>query len=147
MVKIEIELDRSGRFYDRFRRRVRRPKPGKSSDLRDLVMLLPDLTMLLTRLLRDPRVAVGDKAIALLGVGYVVSPLDLLPTFLFGPLGFLDDAFVLAATFSRLINHVHPDVVRAHWSGQGDALEAIQRLTDWCESQVGGRLRALIPGG
>ena len=65
---IEIELNAGEqRFYDRVRRRVREPAPGTSSDLRDLVMLLPDLTMLMFRLLRDDRVRVGDKALAVLG--------------------------------------------------------------------------------
>jgi hypothetical protein len=26
--------------------------------------------------------------------------------------------------------------VRSHWSGQGDALEVIQRLTSWFEQQL-----------
>jgi hypothetical protein len=37
------------------------------------------------------------------------------------------------------LNHVHPDVVRGHWSGQGDALETIQNVTGWFEREV--RLR------
>jgi uncharacterized membrane protein YkvA (DUF1232 family) len=69
---------------------------------------------------------------------------DLLPEFLFGPFGLLDDLVVVAATLSRLVNHVHPDVVRSHWPGQGDALDAIHRATDWCERQLGGRMRNAV---
>ena len=68
------------------------------------------LTVLLMRLLRDPRVSLGDKGVALLGLVYVLSPIDLLPEVLLGPIGLLDDLFVVAATLSRLLNHVHPDV-------------------------------------
>jgi uncharacterized membrane protein YkvA (DUF1232 family) len=144
-VGVEIELNPPGRrLYDRLRATIRRPLPGGSSDLRDVVLLLPDLTALLVRLLRDPRVKAGDKALALFGVGYVLSPVDLLPGFLFGPVGVVDDLFVVSATLSRLVNHVHPDVVRSHWSGQGDALETIQRVTEWSERQVVGRVRALV---
>ncbi|MEN8159364.1 MAG: YkvA family protein [Myxococcota bacterium] len=139
---VVIELGaREQRAYDRLRALVRPVVPGASSDLRDLLLAFPDLFMLLTRLLRDDRVKPGDKAIALLGVAYVVSPLDLLPAWLFGPLGVLDDALVVAATLSRLVNHVHPDVVRSHWSGQGDALAWIQRAGDWSERQFGSRVR------
>jgi hypothetical protein len=35
-------------------------------------------------------------------------------------------------------------VVRAHWSGQGDALALIQRATDWSERQFGKRLRGAL---
>ncbi len=142
-----VEIDLSAperRVYDRLRRSLRAPAPGAGSDLRDVLLALPDLAVLVLRLLRDPRVKLGDKAIALLGIGYVLSPVDLLPEFIFGPLGLLDDAIVLAATLSRLVNRVHPDVVRAHWSGQGDALAAIQRVSDWAERQLGGRLRGLL---
>jgi uncharacterized membrane protein YkvA (DUF1232 family) len=77
--------------------------------------------------------------VAVAGVAYVLSPLDLLPALLMGPVGLLDDLFVVAACLSRLLNHVHPDVVRGHWSGQGDALEVIQNVTGWFEKEL--RLR------
>lgn len=142
---VEIELNpREQRLYDRVRRHLRRSRHGAGSDARDLLLLLPDLTALLFRLLRDPRVSLGDKALALLGLGYVLSPVDLLPEFLLGPIGLVDDLLVVTATLSRLVNHVHPDVVRSHWSGQGDALEAIHRVADWSERQVGKRLRGLL---
>lgn len=135
--RITIEINpRSARLYDRMRARVVRPRPGAGSGVGDVLLLLPDLTMLLVRLLRDGRVGFGAKAIALVGVGYVLSPLDLVPEILLGPVGLVDDLMVVAATLSRLVNHVHPDVVRSHWSGQGDALEAIQRVMLWAESQL-----------
>ena len=142
-VVIELRA-REQRLYDRLRAHVRPVVPGAASDLRDVLLAFPDLVMLLMRLLRDPRVAVGDKALALFGVAYVLSPLDLMPVWLFGPLGALDDVFVVAATLSRVVNHVHPDVVRLHWSGQGDALQLIQRATDWSEQKISRRLRGAL---
>jgi uncharacterized membrane protein YkvA (DUF1232 family) len=143
--KVEIELGaRAQRLYDRLRAQLRPVVPGAGSDLRDVLLAFPDLVMLLVRLLRDPRVAMGDKAVALVGVAYVLSPLDLMPVWLFGPLGALDDLIVVAATLSRIVNHVHPDVVRSHWSGQGDALRLIQRATDWSEEKLGRRLRGVL---
>lgn len=142
---VEIELgSKEQRFYDRVRSRVKLPATGTSSDLRDLLLLLPDLTTLMFRLLRDERVAVGDKAIAVMGIAYVLSPIDVLPGFLFGPIGLVDDLLVVSATLSRLVNHVHPDIVRSHWSGQGDALEVIQRLAGWSEDQFTGRVRSFV---
>jgi uncharacterized membrane protein YkvA (DUF1232 family) len=143
--RVEIELGaREQRLYDRLRAQVRPVVPGAHSDLRDVLLAFPDLVMLLVRLLRDPRVGTGDKAVALFGVAYVLSPLDLLPVWLFGPLGALDDVLVVAATLSRVVNHVHPDVVRSHWSGQGDALRLIQRATDWSEEKLGKRVRGVL---
>jgi uncharacterized membrane protein YkvA (DUF1232 family) len=144
--KITIELNpRERRFYDRVRAALVAPHPGERSNVRDALLLLPDLTVLLFRLLRDPRVPAGGKAIALLGVGYVLSPVDLLPEALLGPIGLMDDLMIVAATLSRVVNYVHPDVVRSHWPGQGDALEAIQRASGWAEHQVRGLLRRVLP--
>jgi uncharacterized membrane protein YkvA (DUF1232 family) len=142
---VEIDLKaRERRLYDRWRRALRKPLPGAAPDLRDALLALPDLAVLVLRLLRDGRVRPGDKAIAVLGLAYVLSPIDLVPEFLFGPVGLIDDAFMLALTVSRLVNRVHPDVVRTHWSGQGDVLDAIQRVSAWAERQVGGRMRRAI---
>ena len=104
--------------------------------MRDIILLLPDLTILLMRLLRDGRVPLVEKGVALAGVAYVISPIDVLPAILLGPIGLLDDLFIVAACLSRLLNHVHPDVVRTHWSGQGDALEVIQNTTNWFEREM-----------
>ena len=129
--KITIELNpRESRLYERMRLRVVDREPGTTSGMRDLVLLLPDLTVLAMRLMRDDRVPKRAKLLAMVGVGYVLSPVDVLPALILGPVGLVDDVVVLAATLSRLLNHVHPDVVRSHWPGQGDALTAIQRVTE-----------------
>lgn len=133
---LTIELNpQEERLYDRMRNRIVEATPGESSGFRDIILLLPDLTILLARLMRDGRVPVVQKGIAIAGVAYVFSPIDLMPALIFGPLGVLDDVFVVAACLSRLLNHIHPDVVRSHWSGQGDALEVIQDVTGWFERE------------
>lgn len=139
---VTIELNpRERRAYDRLRSQVVEPDPGDRSSLRDLLLLLPDLAVLLFRLMRDDRVPVGSKAIAALGTAYLLSPIDLMPILLLGPIGLIDDMIVIGAVLSRMLNRVHPDVVRGHWSGQGDALEAIQRVSAWTERAFGDRVR------
>jgi len=145
--RVTIELNpRERRLYDRLRTQVVKRQPGSDSGVRDILLLLPDLTVCLIRLMRDDRVPLGSKAIALIGVGYVISPLDLLPGMLFGPIGLVDDLLVVTATLSRILNDVHPDVVRSQWPGQGDALEAIQRVTRWSETLFTVRLRGFLQG-
>jgi uncharacterized membrane protein YkvA (DUF1232 family) len=144
---VTIELNpRERRLYDGLRARVVENEPGAPTGVRDALLLLPDFTVLLARLLRDPRVPRGSKLLALFGLGYVLSPIDLLPSLLLGPIGLIDDLFVVCAALSRLLNHVHPDVVRAAWPGKGDALSAIQGVSSWAEGVVGGRLRSLVRG-
>ena len=133
------------RLWDRLRDRMTAPRPAADpSGATDLLLLLPDLTVLLLRLLRDERVPLARKAVALAGVAYVISPLDLMPSLLLGPVGLVDDLMIVAACLSGIVNRVHPDVVRSHWSGQGDALQAIERVTAWVEEHVVGGVRALV---
>jgi uncharacterized membrane protein YkvA (DUF1232 family) len=142
---IVVDLSaRERRFYERVRSRWIAPTPGRGSGVADMVLLLPDLVVLMLRLLRDPRVPLSAKAFVLGGVGYILSPVDLMPEFLLGPLGFVDDILVVAAALSRLVNDVHPDVVRAHWPGQGDALEAVKMVTEWAENTVTKRLPRFV---
>jgi uncharacterized membrane protein YkvA (DUF1232 family) len=141
---VVIELNpREQRVYDRLRSQVIEAEPGGASGIRDLLLLLPDLAVLLFRLMRDDRVPIASKAMAIFGIGYLISPIDLMPALLLGPIGLIDDLIVIGAVLSRMLNRVHPDVVRSHWSGQGDALEAIQRVAAWSERNVGDRVRSL----
>lgn len=149
--RVLVQLSgRERRLYDRLRGYVVKREPGEGSGVRDLILLLPDLAVLLARLIREPRVPAGGKAIALIGMGYLLSPIDILPDILLGPIGFADDLIVLAACLSRILNYVHPDVVRSHWSGPGDALDAIQRVTEWSENlftrYLPSALRRLVGG-
>lgn len=142
---VEIDLsERERRLYDRLRAQVVKRPHGARSGFADLILLLPDLTVLMVRLMRDDRVPPGSKAIAVLALGYLFSPIDLVPDILFGPIGLVDDLLVVGTALSRMLNHVHPDVVRSHWSGRGDALDAIHRVTSWAEDQVSGGLQAVI---
>jgi uncharacterized membrane protein YkvA (DUF1232 family) len=139
---LEIEVSgRERRLYDRLRARLTGVAPA---GVADLLLLLPDLAVLLLRLMRDPRVPLGAKLSAALGIGYLLSPIDLLPEILLGPLGVLDDLVVVAASVSRVLNHVHPDLIAAHWSGRGSLLEALQRVTRWAERHLGARVMRLL---
>jgi len=148
---VVIDLNpRERRLYDRLRARVVAPDARLRSGMGDLVLLLPDLTVLLLRLLRDERVPLGSKLVALLALGYVLSPIDLLPELILGPLGLVDDILVVSAALSRLLHDVHPDVVRSHWSGKGDVLEAVHRVGSWSQGifrvRLTARLRRFLGG-
>jgi uncharacterized membrane protein YkvA (DUF1232 family) len=142
-----ITIDLSGnerRRYERLRARVAKPRPGEPTGFRDLCLLLPDFVVLLGRLAIEPQVPAGAKLVAASTVAYVISPIDLLPEVLLGPFGLIDDVIVVGAGVSFLLNRVHPDLIRAHWPGQEDALESMQAVSEWMESQVTGRLFALL---
>ena len=97
-------------------RRVRKEAKGR---MRNFLMFLPNMVMLLGRLLKDGRVPGAEKALFLAAIVYVISPIDLIPD-LFPFIGQVDDIYVVALTLLRLINRSDATVVRQHWSGGGD---------------------------
>ncbi len=100
-------------------------KRGEKSELkgrmRSFLMFLPNMVLLLGRLLKDSRVPTAEKALFLGAIVYVISPLDLIPDML--PfIGQVDDLYVVALTLLRLVNRTDESVVRQHWSGGGDII-------------------------
>ena len=56
------------------------------------------------------------KLLALLVVGYFLSPIDLIPDFI--PfIGEVDDVFILILALQRLIGNAGRNVLLAHWTG------------------------------
>lgn len=97
-------------------KKVRREARGRMSNF---LMFLPNMVLLLGRLLKDMRVPVAEKALFLAAIVYVISPIDLIPD-IFPFIGQIDDLYMVALTLLRLVNRTNEDIVREHWSGGGD---------------------------
>lgn len=83
------------------------------------LMFLPNMVMLMGRLLKDARVPTAEKALFAAAIVYVISPLDFIPD-VFPFIGQVDDLYVVALVLLRLVNRTDESVVRQHWSGGGD---------------------------
>ena len=69
------------------------------------------------RLMWDRRVGFVPKLIPLVGLAYVISPIDFLPAMITGPLGVLDDLGaigIVLLTLGTFIKLAPPDVVSEH---------------------------------
>ncbi len=96
-------------------------------DARAIACFVPDVAVLLGRLVRDERVPVRSKLLLLALAGYLVLPVDLIPDFLPG-VGQLDDAFVVVFVLRAILRRAGPDVVAEQWPGSGESLAAVMRL-------------------
>ncbi len=116
--------------YARFRARMvaaARELAGPwGKDAADLLLFVPDLLILFAGIARDSRVPLRHKAVATAVMAYVLSPVDLLPEFLLGPLGFADDLVMAFMALDLFLNRVDPGIVRQHWRGEGDLLSFAQ---------------------
>jgi uncharacterized membrane protein YkvA (DUF1232 family) len=77
-------------------------------------------------------------------VGYLASPIDLIPDFIAG-LGQVDDLVIAAFALDQILNRVPDDVVREHWDGDEDILQIVRHILDISTSFVPGWLKRRFP--
>lgn len=131
--------DRAQRFYDRIRARIHKYVGRKGSALgktAEYLLLVPDVFILLVRLIGDARVAGKDKVILGSAVAYYVFPFDFIPEALVGPIGYLDDLVFGVYVLNRMLQDVDPNILREHWSGNEDVLQTIQRVMSAADQLV-----------
>jgi uncharacterized membrane protein YkvA (DUF1232 family) len=136
------EQQRREDFYQALRARITDWLASKGKGFRhaQLLLLAPDLFHLLTRLMLDSRIPVSEKAGLGAALAYFVSPIDLLPEALLGPVGYVDDVALAAYALSRLINAGHGAVAKELWAGDGDLLAAIQQILEVADQALGSGL-------
>lgn len=128
------------------RPRLRRRNRGDVRDretLKQLVRDIPNFLKLLGRLARDPRVSKIDKAIVVATIGYILTPVDLIPDFI--PfLGQIDDIYLLALALDRLLNNAGIDVLLDHWDGDVGSLETAIAALDKAGAFLPEQVRSLL---
>ncbi|HWP97194.1 MAG TPA: DUF1232 domain-containing protein [Syntrophomonadaceae bacterium] len=88
---------------------------------KEILMFFPNLVKLLFRLVRDPAVSLGDKALLGAAIAYVLSPWDFLPDVI--PfVGQLDDLVLIALVIKRMMDSVPYSIIAQHWDGKGELL-------------------------
>ena len=100
---------------------ARRLPPGV---LKDLAGFLPDCLATARTLRRDPRVPRRARVAVLVGVLWVLSPIDLLPEFL-PVIGPLDDVVVFALLLRYAARSVPRPVLLAAWPGDPHLIERL----------------------
>jgi len=107
----------------------RREKSELKGRMRSFLMFLPNMVVLLGRLLKDVRVPTAEKALFVAAIVYVISPLDFIPD-VFPFIGQVDDLYIVALTLLRLVNRTDESVVRQHWPGGGDIVALSESIAN-----------------
>jgi uncharacterized membrane protein YkvA (DUF1232 family) len=136
------DAERHEDFYQALRARLTEwlASKGKGFKHAQILLLAPDLFHLLTRLVLDRRIPTAEKATLGAALAYFLSPLDVLPEALLGPVGYVDDVALAAFVLSRLVNAGHGAVAKELWAGDGDLLESIRRILEVADEMLGSGL-------
>jgi len=133
----EVSNEQAERFYDRLRERIHGKLGEKATGL---LLLVPDVFLLLWRLVNDPRVTGSNKILLGSGIAYYFLPLDVIPELFLGPVGFIDDLIFGVYMLNKILSDTPPEILREHWSGSEDVLAMIQRVLDAADKLGSGEL-------
>ena len=132
-----------GDFYLQLRSKFKtwiQTDEGKNHKWQEYLLAAPDLFHLLCKLSIDSDVPVKEKAKLAGAIAYFISPIDLVPEALVGPIGYIDDISLAAYVLNQIVNKTDPDVINRHWAGEGDVLDLIQNILSKADEMVGSGL-------
>ncbi len=133
-------MDKLDKQENKLRRREKSEMKGR---LRSFIMFLPNMVMLMGRLLKDSRVPAAEKALFAAAIVYVISPLDFIPD-VFPFIGQVDDLYVVALVLLRLVHRSDASVVRRHWSGGGDIVALADSIANIAPKFLPGRVARIL---
>jgi len=134
-------------FYQNLRVKIRawaQSEAGQKHKYVEYIVLAPDLFHLLCKLALDKDVPMAEKAKIAAAIAYFLSPIDLIPEAIFGPLGFADDIALAVYVLNSVITNTSPEVVQRHWAGDGDVLEHVKEILKKADDMVGSGLWARL---
>ncbi len=126
-------------FYQQLRNRFKtwiKTDEGRNYKFAEYLLAAPDLFHLMCKLALDKTVSVKHKAMLGGAVAYFLSPIDLVPEIILGPLGYVDDVGLAAFVLRKIINE-NPAPVLEHWAGDGDILKLVQKILDVADQMIG----------
>lgn len=130
-------------FYQKMRSEIRawvKSKTGQESQWSEYLLLAPDLFHLLAKLALDNEVPSAEKAKIAGALAYFISPIDLFPEALVGPLGYLDDVALAAYVINSVMKNSDPALVTKHWAGEQNILELVQQIVDVASDMLGNKI-------
>ncbi len=123
--------ERKLKFYEQLRDKVRKfskEKAGKAGVLSEYLFMLPDFFVLVTRLAIDDRVPTRKKIFAGAIIAYLMLPIDIIPDFI-PVLGHVDDLVLVVLGLNMILNEIDKQILIDNWSGEGNVLELLQKIT------------------
>lgn len=115
-------MSKESDFYQKLRKQIQKwevSEEGKSHQYVEYILVIPDFFYVIWRLFLDDRIP-KDIKIKLGGlIAYWILPIDIIPDFILGPVGYLDDLALTAVLLNKIMDQ-HGDIVEEHWKRVND---------------------------
>ncbi|MBE6050424.1 MAG: DUF1232 domain-containing protein [Clostridium sp.] len=104
--------------------------PEELKGVSNIVFILPDLTALIYRLLKDKRVPFKTKMAVSASIAYIMFPIDIIPDNI--PLiGKIDDLAVIIFALNRISEDVPIQVIAENWNGKDEFITVLKSIIDY----------------
>ena len=139
-------------YYDRMRSQVLDAAERKSKKLGkpavEALLLVPDVFVLLVRLMLDKEVPGDARALIGGALAYFVLPVDLFPEAAVGGVGFLDDLVLASAVLSQALGGSLEPYAEKYWNGERELRLVLRDVSQSAGALLGralyGRLRRAL---
>lgn len=135
---IDMDPDKL-KFYEDLRRKAQdwsKRKGGKvGGKMGEYLFLLPDLFVLITRMMMDKRIPAKRKLMLGGILTYIMLPFDIIPDFI-PVIGHIDDLVLVILGLNSLLNDTDPKILADNWSGEGEILDQIKKASAAAERFV-----------
>ncbi|SFU50582.1 Uncharacterized membrane protein YkvA, DUF1232 family [Clostridium sp. DSM 8431] len=128
--KIKEPINKCEDSYSKGRDIIKEKIPKDFESASDFIFLLPDITALIFRLLKDKRVSTKAKLYMSLALAYISFPIDFIPD-KFPLVGKIDDIGVAVFTLYKVINDIPIQIIAENWSGSIDFISLLQYALDY----------------
>lgn len=132
------ELEKIQDSYTKGRGYLESKIPNKIKKFSDYILVIPDATALLIRLLKDNRVSIKTKLIISATISYIAFPIDIIPDKI--PfIGKVDDIGVIFFAIERIIDDVPCNVIIENWQGKNSIIFMLKTLVEYATNFTGAK--------
>ena len=126
-------------FYCDFRSRIhiRAKEKGKVYEYLEYLLLAPDFIYLLGCLMFEKRVSWRAKGKVGIFIVYYLSPIEIIPEALLGPVGFADDLVLAVWTINSLLRSVDRNVLIENWPSELNLFQALEKVLKFADNYLG----------
>ena len=103
----------------------------------EYLLLAPDFFYLLVRLMTDDRVPFKAKFKIGVVILYYLSPFDIIPEVLLGPIGYTDDLILAVWSINSLLHSVDRQVLVENWPSHIDLFSTVERIMSVADKWLG----------
>ncbi len=138
-----MKSEKEKNFYIKLRKKITEwaeSRGVKENKVFKYILLAPDFFYLLWKLSTDKDIPAEDRLLVGIAIFYFISPFDLFPEGIIGPIGYLDDIAISAYVVKKIIKKAGEEKVKKYWPGEEDLLFSIENILETVDKYLGSGL-------